>query len=129
MSHLFEAEIDPMQECSGQSVTVIHLTGSLDAQSMADCDQLLADPAVSGARYFILDMANVEYVSSAGLRSLLKFRKAAAHAGGRLKLAGVHREIRENVLDALGFSRLMDICGDVAEAMESIKADVASNDN
>lgn len=60
----------------------------------------------AAARHLVLDFDECGYVSSAGLRELLKAQKQQAAAGGTLLLANVSREVQE-VLDMTGFSSLI----------------------
>ena len=99
---------------------MVEIAGTIDAAATKDIEKVFADAANDGGQYFIVDFSNMEYISSAGLRLLLKFRKAALDAGGALKIAALHRDIRENVFDALGFSKLIDVYPSVDDALASI---------
>ena len=55
----------------------------------------------------MLDLGSLEYISSAGLRVILKAYKALAAKGG-LKLTGVQEAVRE-VFDITGFSDFLDM--------------------
>ena len=99
---------------------VVELAGSLNASSTIKLEEAVVNEMGEGARCFVLDFAQVDYISSAGLRLLLKLRKAALDAGGRVVIASLHRDIRENVFDALGFSRLLDVYPTVNEAIASL---------
>jgi len=103
-----------------ETVAVLHIEGSIDGSSSDELDGAFDAAADGGGSQFILDFSEVDYISSAGLRLLLRFRRIALDRGGRLRIASVHREIRENVLDALGFSRLIDVYADVQEATDAL---------
>jgi len=107
-------------DVAGFKVYVLSLTGSVDASAAGRLDRVFTGAIEDGGQHFVLDCAGMEYISSAGLRLLLKLRKAALDAGGRVKVAALPREIRETVFDSLGFSRLMDLYVGVDEALESI---------
>jgi anti-anti-sigma factor len=128
MPESFSSVMDGVFDCGKQKVAVIRLAGSFDGHASAELDALLKGQEIGQAQHIILDMAKVDYLNSAGLRLLLKFRKKAVQAGGRLKLAAVPRVIRENVLEALSFSPLMDIFRNVNEAMESVGPSIAASD-
>ena len=110
-------------EVSGRKVLVFAVSGSVDAPAVKDLDNALAAALRDGAKCLVLDMSRMDYISSAGLRLLLRFRKTASEAGGVLKVAALHREIRQNVFDALGFSRLIEVYGTVEEAVQSVSTD------
>ena len=55
----------------------------------------------------VLDMAKVEYVSSAGLRVILKMQKIMMNLG-QMKLVGVNETVME-VFEITGFSDILNI--------------------
>jgi anti-anti-sigma factor len=77
-----------VEELSGRvPVTVLHLQGWLDAQS----EELLLAAAVevyeSGARYLLLNLAEVETLTSAGMRAMQKAYKLFTPSGESYKVA------------------------------------------
>jgi len=120
MSNEFRASVE-LVETGTRTVAVVHLTGALAAEATDEFNRVLSAVAGRGAQCLVLDCQEVEYVSSSGLRALLKLRKAALDAGGWVRLAAVRRAIREEVLDALGVSRLFDMYGSVAEAVGGVR--------
>ena len=55
-----------------------------------------------------LDCSRLEYISSAGLGVLLKTQKRLMAAGGKLRLAGVSRHLRD-ILQYSGFDQIFEI--------------------
>ena len=55
-----------------------------------------------------LDCARLEYISSAGLGVLLKTQKRLMAAGGKLRLSGVNRHLRD-IFVYSGFDQIFDI--------------------
>jgi anti-sigma B factor antagonist len=107
-------------ESAGCKMLMFHITGVIDAPASEELDKAFAAALSDGGHAFVLDFSNVEYISSSALRMLLKLRRAALDAGGCIAVAGLRREIRENVFDSLGFSRLIDVYGSVKEAVAAI---------
>jgi anti-anti-sigma factor len=91
-----------------ESAVVLHATGRVDSNTAAQLQEplLLAAEAPTGA--VELDLAEVSYVSSAGLRVLLLAAKALKKRGERLKLVNVPLQIY-NVLNLAGFTTFIDI--------------------
>ncbi len=118
MTARFKATTDIREE-SGPQVAVLSLEGSVDSQAIDDLQQVFGVAADDGARHFVLDFGGVTYISSVGLRQLLEFRKAALDAGGRMCVCGLRQDIRENVFEALGFARIIQVYSDVEEALAS----------
>ena len=57
---------------------------------------------------FVLDLTDVEYVSSAGLRVLVMTQKLAARRGGTLTLLNTTDDVQE-VLEMTGLADVFDI--------------------
>ena len=87
-------------------VNTIVLSGRLDTvtapQLEAELEKILSDSDA-----LVLDMANLEYISSAGLRVILKAQKAM-NTKGTMKLIHVCESIME-VFDITGFSDFLNI--------------------
>ena len=87
-------------------VNIIVLSGRLDTvtatQLEAELEKILSDSDA-----LVLDMANLEYISSAGLRVILKAQKAM-NTKGTMKLIHVGESIME-VFDITGFSDFLNI--------------------
>ena len=87
-------------------VNTLVLSGRLDTitspQLEAELEKILPDSDA-----LVLDMANLEYISSAGLRVILKAQKAM-NTTGTMKLIHVGESIME-VFDITGFSDFLNI--------------------
>ena len=82
------------------------VSGRLDTQTAPELETEL-DAVLSGLKELTFDMTNLEYVSSAGLRVILKAQKAM-NAQGSMKLTGVNDSIME-VFDITGFLDILTI--------------------
>ena len=87
-------------------VATLIVSGRLDTQTAPELENEL-DSILSGLKELIFDMTNLEYVSSAGLRVILKAQKAM-NAQGSMKLTGVNDSIME-VFDITGFLDILTI--------------------
>ena len=93
------------KKINGESVTLV-VSGRLDTQTAPELEKEL-DAALPGLKELTFDMTNLEYVSSAGLRVILKAQKAM-NAQGSMKLTGVNDSIME-VFDITGFLDILTI--------------------
>ena len=93
------------KKINGEAVTLI-VSGRLDTQTAPELENEL-DNILSGLKELIFDLTNLEYVSSAGLRVILKAQKAM-NAPGSMKLTGVNDSIME-VFDITGFLDILTI--------------------
>lgn len=79
------------------------LCGSLDATTAAELDDALAETVQQpDCLHMILVMEGVDYVSSAGLRSVLSLAKILRQRRGRLHFVGLCPAVKE-VFDISGF--------------------------
>lgn len=80
--------------------------GRLDTTTAPQLEAVISE-VVPTADELILDFAKLEYVSSAGLRVILKAQKAM-NAKGSMKLTHVNEDIME-VFDITGFLDILTI--------------------
>jgi anti-anti-sigma factor len=64
----------------------------------------------------LLDLARVDYISSAALNRLLNFRKRVQDAGGRFKLCNLRPSVEE-VFVTTRFNQILDIHPNKADAL------------
>ncbi|MGN0613064.1 MAG: STAS domain-containing protein [Porcipelethomonas sp.] len=84
----------------------IALSGRLDSSTAPELEKEL-NGILAAASKLVLDMENLEYISSAGLRVILKTQKALEKKDG-LKLIHVPDMVRE-VFDITGFTEFLTI--------------------
>ncbi len=84
----------------------ISLAGRLDTQTSPDLEKEL-DACLAGVEELVFDFADLEYISSAGLRVILKAQKAM-NARGSMKLIHVNENVME-VFDITGFVDILTI--------------------
>ncbi len=89
------------------SKLIVTLSGRLDANTSPELESYLRDN-FNNIADLTLDLSDVQYVSSAGLRVFLYAYKELAKTGGQMVLAHPNVYISD-VLDATGFTELMKI--------------------
>jgi anti-anti-sigma factor len=87
---------------------VLHAAGPVDSNTAAQLQEPLLRAAEAPTGAVELDLAEVPYMSSAGLRVLLLAAKALQKRGERLKLVNVPLHIY-NILNLAGFTSFIDI--------------------
>jgi anti-anti-sigma factor len=97
-------------------VTVLAFEGRLDTTTTAAADQAFAAEIAAGGKNFVWDFAELTYISSAGLRSVLQALKQVNALGGKLAVCSLSRNVHE-VFDISGFKSLLTICPDRAQAV------------
>ena len=93
------------KKINNESATLI-VSGRLDTQTAPELENEL-EAVLPGIKELTFDMTNLEYVSSAGLRVILKAQKAM-NIQGSMKLTGVNDSIME-VFDITGFLDILTI--------------------
>ena len=84
----------------------LKILGRLDTSTAPELESTI-DGCIAGIKELVLDCGELEYVSSAGLRVLLKAQKQM-NAQGNMKLIHVNETIME-VFDITGFSDILTI--------------------
>ena len=82
----------------------LKLDGYIDVSNAADVEQILTD-VVGQFDNLLLDMAKLEYVSSAGLRAFKRAYVELHRKGGSLSAKNVSKSVME-VFELTGFTRL-----------------------
>ena len=103
-----------------ESAQVFELRGRLDAiRTEAALAQVQAAVA-AGARKVLLELSDVTFLSSSGLRALLLLRKELLAHGGELRLCGLQPQVQE-VFALTGFTQVFTIHTSRAEALDAFK--------
>ena len=130
-------DITIAQESGRVPVTVIQVAGNTDSVSAAEFEKGVMEVIDGGARYLVLDLSKVPYMSSAGLRVLQnvfdRLRSLSADDSNKemyrkinegsftsphLKLLNPTKEVVE-VLKMTGFDMLVSIETDLKKAVAS----------
>ena len=91
---------------NGAAVVVLH--GRVDSGSAPDLEGHLMGQVGAGEAQLVVDLASVEYISSAGLRVLLMLAKKLQSTGGRLVLCAMPESVRL-VFELAGFLPIFEI--------------------
>jgi anti-sigma B factor antagonist len=104
-------------EQRGQAA-VVSVAGSVDALTAGEVTAFLGEQLSAGSTRLVLDLGKVDYVSSAGLRTILATLKEARTKGGDLRLAAIQPNVQK-VLQMSGFTSILKTFGDVETAVSS----------
>lgn len=107
-----KVDIQPLHPDGSQRVRI---GGRLDTHSYGWLDDRLALVLASPVKALILDLGHLEYVSSAGVRSVFRTRRLLASRGGKLVLANVQPQVQK-VFDIVKAVPLSEIFKSVADA-------------
>lgn len=73
----------------------ITVTGRLDSETVTAFDQEIQKFMASGARIFILDMASLEMITSAGVGVIMKTQTTLAKRAGELMMLNMQPQIKK----------------------------------
>ena len=104
-------------EKSGNTV-VLHIVGRIDASSAPELEKEVSALIGRGDGSIVLDLAQVDYVSSAGLRVFLIAVRALAAESRSFALAAVNADVME-VVTLTGFQRILTIYDTLEAALEA----------
>lgn len=96
---------------------LVNVNGRLDALGAPEFDSQIQTQLNGGGKKFVLDFSELQYISSAGLRSVLMLAKKVQSLGGGLSLYGLQPVVRE-VFQISGFDTILSICNTQEEALE-----------
>ena len=82
--------------------------GRIDTRAATDLDQALQAAVSAGKHNMVVDMSGVDYISSAGLRTLAAVQVRSKAEGGDMKLAALNTRVTR-VFRIIGFDLLMSI--------------------
>jgi anti-anti-sigma factor len=97
---------------------VVSLVGRVDASNSKELEEQCINFISNGETKMILDLTEVNYVSSAALRVFLLAAKRMSAVKGTVRLCGLSATLRD-VFDISGFSKLFVITATVQEALAS----------
>ena len=86
---------------------ILNIKGSLDSTTSYDLEQVI-DKSLKGIKRLIFECQDLEYISSAGLRVILRSQKIMNERGGE----AIFRHINNDVMDILavtGFLKILTI--------------------
>jgi len=108
-----------IQEQRTGGATVLRFSGRLDGTTSGPTDVKLAE-VVARSPVLILDLSAMDYISSAGLRVLLKAAKQAQSAKQKLLLASLRPSVKQ-VFEISGFNTLFATFANCDEALASLR--------
>jgi anti-anti-sigma factor len=97
----------------------IVLTGRMDIEGTQAIDLKLAGHTATPNASFVVDLSEVTFLASIGIRSLLSVAKAVRGRGGRLALLGPVENV-DRTLRTAGIDTLIPICADLESARAAV---------
>jgi serine/threonine-protein kinase RsbW len=103
-----QAEVD-------RTFSVVTARGRIDAAAAPDLESQLEAVLAQGNTHIVVDMADVSYISSSGLKVLLATLRQARRQGGQLVLCNLQPKVT-SIIEVIGFDQVFLIAQDLAAA-------------
>jgi len=98
----------PLESEKVGDVLVVQTIGQINSANAASVEADLMAHVGKGERKIVLDLARLDYISSAGLRVVLLLAKTLKQNAGALALCGLRPQVRE-VFDISGFLAILSV--------------------
>ena len=99
-------------------IAVVSIAGDIDVLTAVEASVFLNAQLDSGRERLVLDLGQVEFMSSSGIRLLLEISKKSREQGGDLRLARTPPGVART-LDITGLARIVKAYPSVDEALAS----------
>ena len=97
-------------------VTFVYLAGEIKSTTSGDVMDSLVDLVKGGNDKLLLNIKDVDFISSAGLRSILVAAKLLKNSNGQMMICSANESVRK-VLETSGFTSLVSLHPDENEAL------------
>lgn len=111
--------MDLREEAVGD-ITVLEVKGRIDSGTAPVLGEKLTALLGAPGRRLVLDLRQIDYISSAGFRILLLSAKRADEAGNRFVLCGISGKVRQ-LFDLGGFLDLFAISSSREEGIAAVQ--------
>lgn len=91
-----------------KNTAIVSVKGKIDAVTAPEFEKVLANLIVQGENAFLLNFNGLEYISSAGLRSILSAAKQLKPKNGTIILSGLKGPVKD-VFKISGFDTIFKI--------------------
>jgi anti-anti-sigma factor len=104
-----------------QQTLTISLAGSFDALTAEKVQKYIGTQLDGGQQQVVIDLSQVDFMSSAGVRVLLEMTKRSRGMGGDLRLAAAKPGV-QRTLELSGLVRVMKVYASLEKAMGSFES-------
>lgn len=102
-----------------KNATVVSIKGRMDSISSPEFEKELSELMAEGQINLIIDFGELDYISSAGLRSILAAAKKLENKEGKLLLSALKDMVKE-VFEITGFTAIIPVYESVESALAHI---------
>ncbi|SKA81955.1 anti-sigma B factor antagonist [Paucidesulfovibrio gracilis DSM 16080] len=96
---------------------LLAVSGRMDAVTAGDFEKACTEIMDQGKTHVVADLSGVEYISSAGLRSILSSAKKLRGVNGEIRFCGLNGMVRD-VFTVSGFAAMFKLFDSAQEAAQ-----------
>jgi anti-sigma B factor antagonist len=100
-------------------INIYKLNGQLDSNTSLGFENKIIQAIDDGSKSMIIDFRNLDYISSAGLRVIIKATKALKREDGKIMLCDMQDYVKE-VFEISGFDSFLPIVGSIGDALDAL---------
>jgi anti-sigma B factor antagonist len=100
------------------AISIFKLNGRLDSNTSQGFEKKIFQAITDGSKHMVIDFKDLDYISSAGLRVILKATKALKREDGRIMLCSMQDYVKE-VFEIAGFDSFLPIVPNLEDALKS----------
>jgi anti-sigma B factor antagonist len=99
-------------------IVVLEVKGEVDAYTAQILDKILIDLLDQGKVRIVMDVSEMKFISSAGIRAILYAHKEAVQLGGEVRLAEPTDQTRR-IFEIAGFMELLTVTDELQESINN----------
>ncbi len=100
-------------------ILILRVIGKLDASTSKDLENKILGLIAAREEKMVVDLSQLDYISSAGLRVFLLAAKRMDEAKGKMVLCAL-KEAVKHIFDIAGFSSLLAFTTSTEEAIKNV---------
>jgi len=109
-----------IEQCDVSGVKVLRLNGSLSQAELEDVQKSFYDATSEAEAAVVLDLSNVDYLSTPAIAMFLDVAKTVKATGGRMVATGAQPRVEE-VLKRLRLETVLPVTGSVNEGVRRVR--------
>jgi len=101
-------------------IAFVHMSGRLTSTTSGQAYDELVRVAQSGTKRVVINVRDLDFIASAGLRSILVAAKLLKGSRGEMRICEANETVKK-ILETSGFANLIQLCADENEAVASFE--------
>jgi serine/threonine-protein kinase RsbW len=100
------------------NIIVLEVKGEVDAYTSQDLNKTLGDVLDDGYHRIVVEVSQMTFISSAGIRAFLYAQREAVQLGGEVRFVGPTDNVRR-IFEIAGFFEIFQITDDLEESISN----------